>query len=88
MTIPTVIIKNFNMLLKAVNNKDVCLVEVTEVATGATRYAVCAVNVGGASDPKYDIVPFALMIDGDPYAELVPPRGSSIDVEDTMRGGL
>lgn len=61
---------NFGMLVKAVKNGDVCLVECKDVKTGVPVITVCAVH---EVDGEFEAVPLAKLFDGDPYEELIPP---------------
>ncbi|MBU1891225.1 hypothetical protein KJ782_07145 [Patescibacteria group bacterium] len=56
---------NFNTVLAAGNNKDLCLLEVYDRLTGAPAVMLCA----GFTDEneKVTIIPLARMVDGDPY---------------------
>lgn len=64
--------QNFEMLQHAFAHGRVALLEVQDRSTGESRAAIVAVNV----DPEtgeHEFVPFALMIDGNPYEQLNPP---------------
>ena len=63
---------NFETLIQAVTNGDVCLLECTDAVTGQAVIAVCAVNRDGE---EVALVPLARLFDDDPYAGLVPPGG-------------
>jgi hypothetical protein len=63
--------KNLETLQRAFDNGDAGLAEVRERATGKTRVALCTIHT---IDNGYQITPFALMIDGNPYEQLNPPH--------------
>lgn len=63
--IPHDVRKNFDMLNKAFQNNDVCLVESTRVSDGKAVYLLCAVNNRGVEG--VDMVPFAEMCSVNPY---------------------
>ena len=78
---------NFGMLIKAVKDGDVCLVECKDVKTGVPVITVCAVQTTSSEaagksrdlrsrsreDDEFQVVPLAKLFDGDPYEELIPP---------------
>ena len=61
---------NFETLLRAADNGDLCLLECTDWATGKPVMAVCAVQ---QDDDELMFVPIAKLFDGDPYKEIAPP---------------
>lgn len=68
--------RNFQTLLDAAKNGDLCLMECTDAETGRPVMTVCAVNVvqdPTMSEPQYQMVPIAKMFDGNPYEEVMPP---------------
>lgn len=69
--------QNFQMLLKAARNGDLCLLECFDPTTRAPRYAICAVSQHPET-PKgeFRFVPFGVLLD-DPYAALLPPEEMS-----------
>lgn len=76
---------NFGLLIQAVKNGDVCLVECKDVKTGIPVVTVCAVqtisseaagkdgDLRSRDDDELQVVPLAKLFDGDPYEELIPP---------------
>ena len=63
--------ENFETLIAAVDNGDVCIVECTEITTGKTVIVVCATQQEDNGD--ISLVPLAKMFDGNPYEEIRPP---------------
>jgi len=61
---------NFGTLLRAAAAGQLALVQVTEKTTGCKRAAICAINHDGKT---YEMVPLALMVDGNPYELFDPP---------------
>lgn len=61
---------NFETLLRAADNGDLCLLECTDWATGKPVMAVCAVQ---QDDDELMFVPIAKLFDGNPYKEIAPP---------------
>lgn len=61
---------NFETLLRAAANDDLCLLECTDWKTGKPIMVVCAVQ---PSDEGVSFVPIAKMFDGNPYEEIAPP---------------
>ena len=70
--------QNFGMLVEAVKNDDVCLVECKDAKSGTLVIAVCAVQTTSKEDEEFQIVPLAKLFDGDPYEELIPPITSDL----------
>lgn len=64
--------QNFQTLLDAADNNDLCLIECTDAKTGQIVNVVCASYVD--NDGMINMVPVAKMFDGDPYSELNPPE--------------
>jgi hypothetical protein len=62
--------QNFNTLLRAFDDSAACLLECHKRATGKPVYVICALNRHG---PNYELVPFARLIDDNPYDLLTPP---------------
>ena len=61
---------NFNTLNQAFSDGAACLLECHDRATGRPVYVICAVN---RRSPDYELVPFARLIDDNPYELLMPP---------------
>lgn len=62
---------NFETLISAAKNDDLCLLECQDAVTGKPVITVCAVMRD--TDGTIQLAPFAKMFDGDPYEELIPP---------------
>jgi Family of unknown function (DUF6117) len=78
--------QNFQMLLKAARNGDLCLLECFDPTTRAPRYAICAVSQHPETPKEeFRFVPFgepahghgASVLLDDPYAALLPPEEMS-----------
>jgi hypothetical protein len=67
--IPERVSRNFDTLRRAFRNSDVALVSAL-TNDGEQAYLVCATNQGA---DEIEIVPFATMIDGDPYGMFRDP---------------
>jgi hypothetical protein len=63
---------NWATLCQAFQNGDVALVECTRRDNGETVVVICMVNNGVT--PEF--IPVALLIDGNPYEQLIPPEGT------------
>lgn len=63
--------RNFESLTDAGGNGNLMLLEARERATGKLVPLVCAVNFDGS---EYEFVPYAVMIDGNPYELYDPPH--------------
>lgn len=70
MAIPDHARANFETLLKAAQAGDLALMECTEVASGETRYVLCAV---GRDADDYVMTPFGHLTAGNPYEAYIPP---------------
>lgn len=70
MAIPDHARANFETLLKAAEAGDFALMECTEVASGETRYVLCAV---GRDAGDYVMTPFGHLAPGNPYEAYIPP---------------
>ena len=60
---------NFDTLCRAVRNGDAAIVDCQHRETGESVAVVCAVN----ADHEYELIPLAMLFDGDPYELLNPP---------------
>ena len=67
MAIPDYARTNFETLMKAAKAGDLALMECTEVASGETRYVLCAVG------RDYVMTPFGHLAPGNPYETYIPP---------------
>ena len=70
MSIPNHARTNFQTLLRAAMGGDLALMECTEVASGETRYVLCAV---GRDDDDYVMTPFGHLAPRNPYEAYIPP---------------
>jgi hypothetical protein len=70
MSIPDHASANFQTLLRAATGGDLALMECIEVATGETRYVICAVGRDGSD---YVFTPFGHLADGNPFEAYRPP---------------
>lgn len=70
MAIPEHSRANFETLVKAAKAGDLALMECTEVASGETRYVLCAV---GRDGDNYVMTPFGHLAPGNPYEAYIPP---------------
>lgn len=71
MSIPDHARTNFQSLLRAAMGGDLALMECTEIATGETRYVICAVGRDGG---EFVFTPFGHLADGDPFELYRPPE--------------
>lgn len=62
--------ENLNTLTQIFGDSAVCLLEVTLKATGERVAAICGTT---ESEGQNDLVPFAIMLNGNPYELLDPP---------------
>jgi len=68
---------NFQTLVEAIKDGNVCLVECKEAATGDPVMVICAINKYNdlsVFQPQYEMVPLAKLFNGNPYKELMPPE--------------
>jgi hypothetical protein len=70
MAIPDYARANFETLMNAANAGDLALMECAEVASGETRYVLCAV---GRETQDYVMTPFGHLAPGNPYEAYIPP---------------
>lgn len=70
MAIPEHARASFETLVKAAKAGDLALVECTEIASGETRYVLCAV---GRDEGNYIMTPFGHLAPGNPYDAYMPP---------------
>ena len=70
MAIPDYARTNFETRMKATQAGDLALMECTEVASGETRYVLCAV---GRNEGDYVMTPFGHLALGNPYDAYIPP---------------
>ena len=70
MAIPDYARENLETLMKAAKAGDLALMECTEVASGETRYVLCAVR---RDDDEYVMTPFGHLAPGNPYEAYIPP---------------
>lgn len=62
--------ENFNTLTRAAKAGDLALLDAMDTETGRPVVLVVAVALDGE---EYTLTPFAVMIDGNPFARYLPP---------------
>lgn len=62
---------NFEQLQRAAKNKDMAIVECTEKVTGKVAVLLCAIFID--KEGAYNMIPYARMLEGDPYEDYLPP---------------
>lgn len=62
---------NFEQLLRAAKNGDLCIAECFDAETKKPVITVCAIEE--ESNGEVLLIPMAKMFDGDPFEELLPP---------------
>lgn len=66
---------NFETLVKAAKNGDLCLMECTDKITGKIVNTVCICMITFLDNQEqYTFLPVAKMFDSNPYEELNPPE--------------
>ncbi len=65
---------NFDMLKKACENGDLALMDCQISETGESVAVICLVNRPDKSSDYYEILPIAMMFNGDPFDILNPPN--------------
>lgn len=70
MAIPDYARANFETLVTAAKAGDLALMECTEVASGETRYVLCAAH---RDKDDYVMTPFGHLAPGNPYEAYIPP---------------
>jgi hypothetical protein len=77
---------NFNMLLEAVANGDVALMECQLAASGETVAVICAAN--RLPDGEVEFAPFAVLFNDNPYKLINPPKadGGFFNQEEIWNG--
>lgn len=61
----------FETIERAFRNGDVALMDCADAATGESVAVMCAINRN--DDGSFEFVPFAKLLRGNPYEQLVPP---------------
>ena len=80
MAIPSYVSARFETLRQAFEAGAVALMETTDAKTGATRYAICAVNRDHDGEGGYEFVPFGdLNASDNPYDDYIPPSAGDDD---------
>ena len=74
MSIPDHARANFQTLLRAASSGDLALMECADVATGESRYVICAV---GRDEGDFVFTPFGHLADGNPFEIYRPPEAST-----------
>jgi hypothetical protein len=78
---------NFLTLMRAFQNNAVMLVECIMKDTGEHVAAICTISPVDpdadmeAPDTEYDIAPFAVFLNTNPFETLIPPERSEVDDE-------
>lgn len=70
--IPEYMKRNFETIQQADDDGNLALLESHRIADGQPVYLICGINFDD-SDNTYHIMPFAEMIDGDPFVLYEPP---------------
>lgn len=74
MAIPDHARANFETLVRAAKAGDLALLECTEVASGETRFVLCAVGrETGENGLAYVMTPFGHLTPGNPFGAYIPP---------------
>jgi hypothetical protein len=68
--------KNMDNFGKAIKNGQIALVECLEIVSSKRVPLVCAVNRKGED---FSLIPFARLLEGDPYLEFLPPDPNNPD---------
>ena len=63
--------QNFQTLLDAAINADLCLMECSYADSTELCNVICAVHQ--QKDGSFEFVPLAKLFDGNPYEEIIPP---------------
>lgn len=71
---------NIQTLCDAVRKDRICIVSTIDAKHSQPAMLICAVNHSPEDALAYELVPLALLFDGDPYSRFVPPFS---DVEPT-----
>lgn len=61
---------NFQTILLAGKNEDLCIMACTDKATGKPVIVLCAAQI---IDEMVEMIPLAKLFDGNPYEEVAPP---------------
>ena len=64
--------KNFNTMLRAAKADDLCLMSAIRNSDGAPVALICAAQRN--DDKSISLIPFAVMIEGNPYDLYTPPE--------------
>lgn len=65
-------VANFNTMLQAARNKDLCLIQCTDAKTGEPVATICMINQDAEGNVEF--APVARMFNTNPYEELLPPN--------------
>lgn len=77
--------ENFLTLMRAFYNNDVMLVECTRKDTGEKVATICTISTvdpaidKDSPDAEFDLVPFAVFLNDDPFDMLIPPQPDETD---------
>jgi hypothetical protein len=72
---------NFNTIIRAAKNNNLCLLETTRISDGKQVSLICAVNF---VNEQYEMVPLAVMVEDNPYEIFTPPTLSTDKPDDKM----
>lgn len=79
MAIPQYITDRFKTMLLAHRNGDLAVLECQDPKTGEAVYAIVAVQQPGAG--RFEMVPLGVILQGNPYDQLVPPSVEAMEIE-------
>jgi hypothetical protein len=68
-------LENFETLKRAAENEDLALVSAIRKSDGQPVALVCAVGFDRSSE-EFNITPFAVMVEGDPFELFEPPEAT------------
>lgn len=74
--------KNFNTLVKAAKNDQLCLLSAYDSSTDLPVTLLCAVNIVGGIEASNELVPLAVQCQDNPYERYRPPMHGPGDVSD------
>ena len=65
--------QNFETLISAIKADHACLMSVFDHHAQKPAVMVCAVNHHPQETDEFEFVPLAVLCDGDPYSQFMPP---------------
>jgi rRNA-processing protein FCF1 len=75
-------IRNFDLLVKAIKEGDICLMSAVRKSDRTPVAVMCAVNYPIATNDDYELIPLAVMIDGNVNDQYEPPTTDVLTSED------